>query len=42
MSHCGLIGAIIGVGIIAVLQGVKTSLNSTFTAVQLNLDSASK
>ena len=36
----GLIAAIIGVGIITVLGNVKTSLNSTFTAVKDGLDSA--
>jgi pilus assembly protein Flp/PilA len=36
----GLIAAIIGVGIIASLGGVKNALNSKFTAVSSNLNSA--
>ncbi len=35
----GLIAAIISVGIIGVLSQVKTSLQTTFTDIQSNLDS---
>ena len=38
----GLIAAIIGVGIIAVLKNVRTSLQSTFNTVNSELSGASK
>lgn len=37
----GLIAAIIGVGIIASLGGVKNALNSKFNTISTNLNSAS-
>lgn len=37
----GLIAALIGVAIIAVLKQVSESLNTTFTKVKTELDSAS-
>ncbi|MBA2126636.1 Flp family type IVb pilin [Hyphomicrobium methylovorum] len=38
----GLIAALIGVAIIAVLKQVSGSLNTTFTKVKTELDGASK
>jgi pilus assembly protein Flp/PilA len=38
----GLIAAIVGVGIIAVLKNVRTSLQGTFNNVNSNLSAASK
>jgi pilus assembly protein Flp/PilA len=37
----GLIAAIVGVGIIATLQSVRGSLQSTFSTISTDLDNAS-
>ncbi len=36
----GLIAALLAIGIIGAVQGVRTSLRSTFTTVQTQLDTA--
>lgn len=38
----GLIAAILGVGIIAVLKNVRTELQSTFSKVQTELEAANQ